>query len=278
MIHRIVQFALKQRFVVLMFTLLIIVAGAVSFQRMPVDAYPDLSPPMVELITQWPGHAAEEVERLTTLPLELAMNGTPNMRVQRSISLYGLSDVILTLQEGTDPYFARPLALERLSDASLPDGITPSMSPLFSPSGLVYRYVIESPDRSPEELKVIQDWVLFRRYKAIPGIADDSGLGGTTRQYQVVLDANAPNTYHVAVADVVSALSNNNQNAGGGFYQQGGQFNYVRGLGRITDLPDIGNVVVANHNGVPIHVSNVGKVTVGDSPRLGQFGYMDNHE
>src|ERR1700733_884259 len=146
MIHRIVQFALKQRFVVLMFTLLIVVAGAISFQRMPVDAYPDLSPPMVELVTQWPGHAAEEVERLTTLPLELAMNGTPNMRVMRSISLYGLSDVILTFEDGTDDYFARQVAFQRISDASLPNGIAPSMAPLFSPSGLVYRYVIESPD------------------------------------------------------------------------------------------------------------------------------------
>src|SRR6476661_10192525 len=115
MIHRIVQFALKQRFVVLMFTLLIIVAGAISFQRMPVDAYPDLSPPRVQLTTQWPGHAAEEVERLTTLPLELAMNGTPNLQVMRSISLYGLSDVRLTFDESTDPYFARNVVFQRLT-------------------------------------------------------------------------------------------------------------------------------------------------------------------
>src|SRR6202008_2702387 len=122
-----VQFALQQRFVVLMFTVLVVVAGAISFQRMPVDAYPDLSPPMVELITQSPGEAAEEVERLTTLPLELAMNGTPNLRVMRSISLYGLSDVILTFDEGTDPYFARQLVFERIGDATLPQGATPSM-------------------------------------------------------------------------------------------------------------------------------------------------------
>src|ERR1700689_259680 len=120
MIHRIVQFALQQRFVILMFTVLIVVAGAISFQRMPVDAYPDLSPPMVELITQWPGHAAEEVERLTTLPLELAMNGTPKMTVMRSISLYGLSDVILTFDDSTDAYFPRQVVFERLSDATLP--------------------------------------------------------------------------------------------------------------------------------------------------------------
>ena len=120
MSHRIVQFALQQRFLVLMVTVLIIVAGAGSFQRMPVDAYPDLSPPMVELTTQWPGHAAEEVERLATLPLELAMNGTPHLTVMRSISLYGLSDIRLTFDETVDPYFARTLVFQRLSDATLP--------------------------------------------------------------------------------------------------------------------------------------------------------------
>src|ERR1700731_2513362 len=128
MIHHIVQFALRQRFLVLMVTLLMVIAGAESFRRMPVDAYPDLSPPMVELITQWPGHAAEEVERLTTLPLELAMNGAPRLKVMGSISLYGLSDVRLTFDEGTDGYFARQLAFERVGDASLPSGVTASMS------------------------------------------------------------------------------------------------------------------------------------------------------
>src|ERR1700680_3349446 len=130
MIHRIVQFALQQRFVVLMVTVLIIIAGAVSFQRMAVHAYPELSPPMVELITQGPGHAAEEVERLTTLPLELAMNGTPHLVVMRSISLYGLSDLRLTFDESTDPYFARQEVFQRLADASLPQGVTPRMAQL----------------------------------------------------------------------------------------------------------------------------------------------------
>src|SRR5882757_5546252 len=174
MIHKIVQAALRQRFLVLMLTGFITVGGILSFQRMPVDAYPDLSPPQVEIITQWPGHAAEEVERLVTIPLEIAFNGAPGVTVERSISLYGLSDVRLVFDYGTDPYFDRDQIFQRIGDAELPDGVTPSMAPLFSPSGLIYRYVLESPDRSPHELKVIQDWVLFRRYKAIPGIADDS--------------------------------------------------------------------------------------------------------
>src|ERR1700751_3352367 len=151
MIHRIVQAALRQKFLVLMFTAFITVGGFLSFQRMPVDAYPDLSPPQVEIITQWPDHAAEEVERLVSLPLEIEMNGVPHMVVMRSISLYGLSDIILTFEEDTNDYFARQVVFERLGQATLPAGITPTLAPLFSPSGLVYRYVLKSPDRSPEE-------------------------------------------------------------------------------------------------------------------------------
>ncbi len=217
MIHRVVQFALRQRFLVLMLVGFMVVAGIISFQRMPVDAYPDLSPPMVEIITQWPGHAAEEVERLVTLPLELEMNGVPQMEVMRSISLYGLSDLRLTFSEGTDNYFARQVVFERLGDAQLPSGVTPSMAPLFSPSGLVYRYVLESPDRSPQELKTIEDWVLERAYRSVPGVADDSGFGGTVMQYQVLLDPDKLFGYHLTVPQVIQALAANNSNAGGGF-------------------------------------------------------------
>ena len=275
MIHRIVHFALKQRFVVLMLTALIVIAGAWSFQRMPVDAYPDLSPPMVELITQWPGHAAEEVERLTTLPLELAMNGAPHLKVMRSISLYGLSDVILTFDESVDPYFARQVIFQRLADATLPSGVTPSMAPLFSPSGLVYRYVIESPDRSPQELHTYEDWIIERAYRSVPGVADDSGFGGPTMQYQVLLDPARLYNYHLPVVQVLNALTANNANTGGGFYSQGGQFYYVRGLGLLKSTEDIGEVVVGSNNGVPIRVKDIGRVEIGHAPRLGIFGFQD---
>jgi heavy metal efflux system protein len=278
MIHRVVQFALQQRFLVLMITVLIIIAGAVSFQRMPVDAYPDLSPPLVELITQWPGHAAEEVERLTTLPLELAMNGSPHLKVMRSISLYGLSDLRLTFDETVDPYFARQVVFQRLSDAQLPTGVTPSMAPLFSPSGLVYRYVLESPDRSPQELKTYEDWIIERVYKSVPGVADDSGFGGTVMQYQVLLDPARLYSYHLPVVQIVSALTANNSNTGGGFYSQGGQFYYVRGIGLIKSTEDIGEVVVGSANGVPIRVKDVARVEIGHAPRLGIFGFEKNDD
>jgi cobalt-zinc-cadmium resistance protein CzcA len=278
MIHGLVQFALKQRFLILMLVVFITVGGALSFQRMPVDAYPDLSPPMVEVITQWPGHAAEEVERLVTLPTEVEMNGVPKMLIQRSISLYGLSDVILTFDEDTNDYFARQIVFQRLSEVSYPAGVAPSLAPLSSPSGLVYRYVLESPDRSPQELKTFEDWVVEREYKQVRGVADDSGFGGTVMQYQVLLDPARLYGYHITVPQVLQQLSVNNANTGGGFYSQGGQFYYVRGLGLIKDEADIGSVIIGSQNGVPVHVRDVGDVAIGHAPRLGQFGFNKNDD
>ena len=278
MIHRIVQAALRQRFLVLMLTGFITVGGILSFQRMPVDAYPDLAPPQVEIITQWPDHAAEEVERLVTLPLELEMNGVPHMIIMRSISLYGLSDVILTFEESTDSYFARQVVFERLAQATLPTGVSPTLAPLFSPSGLVYRYVLESPDRSPQELKTIEDWVVERAYRSVPGVADDSGFGGTVMQYQVLLDPARIYGYHLAIPQVITALAANNANAGGGFYSQGGQFYYVRGIGLVRSTDDIGNIVVGSNKGVPIRVRDIGEVTIGHAPRLGEFGFQKNDD
>ncbi|MEO8217440.1 MAG: CusA/CzcA family heavy metal efflux RND transporter [Acidobacteriota bacterium] len=277
-INRIVAASLRQRFLVLFFALLLIFGGIYSFRRLPVDAYPDLAPPQVDISTQWEGHAAEEVERLITVPMETEMNGIPNMTIIRSISLYGLSDVRLTFKAGTDGYFAREQAFERLGDVSLPDGVSPGIAPLFSPSGLIYRYVLESPYRSVMDLKTIEDWVVERQYKSVPGVADDSGLGGMTMQYQVLLDPAKVAAVGLSIPLIVDSLSANNSNAGGGFYPQGGQFYYVRGLGRIQTPEDIGNIVVAVHDGTPVLVKNVGRVVIGSPPRLGQFGFNDKDE
>ena len=273
MIHRIVQYALRQRMLVLMLVAFIAIGGVISFHHMPVDAYPDLSPPMVEIITQWPGHASEEIERLVTVPTEVEMNGVPKMSVMRSISLYGLSDVILTFDEGTDDYFARQVVFQRLSEVTYPTGVTPGLAPLASPSGLVYRYVIESPDRTAQELKTYEDWVIEREYKQVPGVADDSGFGGTVMQYQVVLDPARLYAYHITVPTVLQQLSVNNSNAGGGFYSQGGQIYYVRGLGLIRDTADIAAIVVGAQNGVPVRIRDIGEVVIGGAPRLGEFGF-----
>ena len=276
--NRIVASSLGQRFLVVLMTLILIGAGVRALSRLPVDAYPDLSPPMAEIITQWPGHAAEEVERLITVPIEREMNGVPQTVTVRSISLYGLSEVKLTFEDGTDNYFARQQVFNRFPDVSLPSGVTPSLSPLFSPSGLIYRYVLQSPDRSATELKTFEDWVVEPQYKAVPGVADDSGLGGGTMQYQVLLDPAKIAAVGLSVLQVESALSANNDNAGGGFYSQGGQFYYVRGMGRVNTVEDIGNVVVTVHNGTPVLVKDVGTVEIGIAPRLGEFGYENQDD
>ena len=278
MIHRIILFALRQKSIVLFLVAFMSIAGAVAFHSMPVDAYPDLSPPIVEVITQWPGHAAEEVERLVTVPTELEMNGVPQLTVMRSISLYGLSDVIMTFHDGTDDYFAREVVFQRLSEVTFPQGVTPTLSPLASPSGLVYRYVIQSPDRTPQELKTIEDWVVQRQYKQVPGVADDSGFGGTVMQYQVLLDPAKLYAYHVTVPTVVQQLSVNNSNAGGGFYEQGQQFNYVTGVGLVRNTSDIANIVVGSQNGVPTRIGDIGQVVIGNAPRLGQFGFNNTDD
>ena len=278
MIARIVSFALSQRFLIVTASIMLMIWGVVSFQNLPIDAYPDLSPPHVEIITQWPGHAAEEVERLITIPIELEMNGIPKLDALRSISLYGLSSVQMNFQYSTDPYFVREQAFERVADASVPQGVTPSLSPLFSPSGLIYRYVLQSTDRSPQELKTIEDWVLERRYRSIQGVADDSGFGGTTMQYQVLLDPNKLFAYGIPISQVVQQLSTNNANAGGGFYSQGGQFYYIRGLGLARNTADIGNIVLSTHNGIPVYVHDVAQVEIGHAVRLGQFGFMKQED
>ena len=278
LMNRIVASSLRQGFLLALMTVVLIGAGSRSLERLPVDAYPDLSPPIVEIITQWPGHAAEEVERLITVPIEIEMNGIPQMTTIRSISLYGLSDVILTFQINTDNYFARQQAYNRIGDLSLPSGVSPSVAPLSSPSGLIYRYVLQSPDRSPMELKTFEDWTVEPQYKSVAGVADDSGFGGGTMQYQVLLDPVRIAAVGLSVQQVESALTANNANAGGGFYSQGGQFYYVRGMGRLITVEDIGNVVLAVHNGTPVLVRDVGRVAIGIAPRLGEFGYQQQDD
>lgn len=278
MIDRIVSFALSQRFMVVIAMAGLLGWGVISYKHLPIDAYPDLAPPRVQIVTQWPGHAAEEVERQITIPLEVEMNGIPKLDALRSVSLYGLSSVTMNFDYDTDPYFARQQAFERIPNASVPQGTTPGMSPLFSPSGLIYRYVLQSPDRTAQELKILQDWVISRRYRSIPGVVDDAGLGGTTMEYQVQIDPKRLFAHGVTVSQITDQLAANNANAGGGFYSQGGQFYYVRGLGQVKSLGDIENIVVATHNGIPTYIRDVGIVTLGHAPRLGQFGFMKQND
>jgi len=271
-INRVVAVSLDQRMLALLLTVLLVAAGVRAWNRLPVDAYPDLSPPLVSITAQWPGHSAEEVERLVTVPMERELNGIPKETNLRSVSLYALSSVDITFDQRTDRDFARQQVFNRLAGLELPAGVAPEVEPLTSPSGLIYRYTLQSPDRSPTELKTFEDWVVEPQYRAVSGVADDSGFGGGSMQYQVLLDQFRLAGAGLSAQQVESALGANNGNSGGGFYSQGGQFYYVRGLGRLQSLEDIGNVVVAVHDGVPTLVKDVAQVTLGIAPRLGQFG------
>ncbi len=271
-INRIVALSLEQRLLVALLTVLLIGVGIRAWNRLPVDAYPDLSPPMVSITAQWPGHSAEEVERLVTVPIEREMNGIPKEDNLRSVSLYALSSIDLTFDQDTDRNFARQQVFNRLAGLDLPSGVAPEVEPLTSPSGLIYRYTLQSPDRSPTELKTFEDWTVEPQFRSVPGVADDSGFGGGTMQYQVLLDEYRLAGAGLSPQQVESALGANNGNSGGGFYAEGGQFYYVRGLGRLQSLDDIGNVVVAVHDGIPTLVKDVAQVTTGIAPRLGQFG------
>ncbi|HXT14855.1 MAG TPA: efflux RND transporter permease subunit [Gemmatimonadaceae bacterium] len=277
-IQRLVEASVKAPLVIAVVAIALIVGGIFSLNRLPVDAYPDVSPPAVEITTQWEGHAAEEVERLITVPIETELNGLPNLVVMRSVSLYGLSSIRVTFDEGTDLYFAREQVFERLGGASLPDGVSGDMEAPFSPSGLVYRYVVQSSDRSPMDLHVLQDWVLDKAFRSVPGVADVASLGGETMQYQVLVDPTKLAGAGLSIDDMQSALNTNNSNGGGGFYSEGGQFFYVRGLGRVVTLEDIGNLVIAVKNHVPVLVKDVATVEIGHAPRLGQFGYNDQND
>ncbi len=272
-IQRLVAGSVKEPLLIALLAMAIIGVGIFSLKRLPVDAYPDVSPPTVSLTTAWPGHAAEEVERLISVPLEVALNGLPNLVVVRSVSLYGLSSIDITFADGTDLYFARQQVFERLGDASLPDGVSAGMEAPFSPSGLVYRYVLESSDRSAMDLHVMQEWVVDKAFRAVPGVADIAALGGATMQYQVLVDPTRLAGAGLAITDVSAPLGATHPKGGGGYINEGGQFLYVRGLGRVATLEDIGNIVLAVKNGTPILVKSVASVEIGAAPRLGQFGF-----
>ena len=235
---------------------------------------------MVEIVTQWPGHAAEEVERLITVPVEIEMNGMPRMTVIRSISLYGLSDVRLTFEDGTDNYFARQQVFERLPDVELPDGVTPSVSPLFSPSGLVYRYVLESPDRTPMELKIIQDWVIERQYPLGPRRGGRLAAWAARRcSTRSLLDPAKLAGAGLSVPDVVDGARRQQQQRRRRLLLARAASSTTCAASAGSSTPeDIGNVVLAVHNGMPVLVKDVGHVVIGHAPRLGQFGFNEHDD
>ncbi len=278
MISRIVEFSLRNRGLVIIATLIMIAGGIFSFRNLPIEAYPDIADTWVQVITQWTGHAAEEVESQLTVPIEVAMNGVPHHTDVRSVSLFGLSVVTMIFDEKTEAFQARQYVLERLTQATLPTGVQPTLGPMSSPVGQIYWYYLDAPpNRSIMELKDIEDWDLEKRWKSVPGVADVSSFGGTVKQFQALLDPLLLANYGISTANVVQSLAANNQNSGGGFIAHGSQTYNIRGVGKADNTADLGNVIVTEKAGTPIRVRNLGSVVIGSQPRLGKIS-MAQHK
>lgn len=273
MIRRVVDFALNNRLFVLAFALLIVGGGIVAFHNLPIDAYPDVANNYVEIITQWPGISAEQIEQQVTIPLEIAMNGIPQVTHLRSFSLFGLSDLKLIFSDDSDNNWNRERVLERMSQAPLPPGVTPTMGTDWSPAGQIYFFTLHNanPAYDVMELKSIQDWVVEKNLKSVPNIVDVSSFGGPTREYQVRIDPNKLIAYGLSLSQVEQQLTNNNVNAGGSFIEAGLQQINVREVGLVKTVRDIQNTVILTKNGTPLHMKDIAVIEQGPKIRLGQF-------
>ena len=272
MLTKIIAFALHQPFFLLLATGLFIAGGVAAFQQLPIEAFPDVTDVQVAVITLFPGHAPEEVEKQVTIPLEVALSGLPHSVRLFSHTQFGLSFVYITFDDAVDNYFARQQVLERLQGVELPVGIEPQIGPLSSPIGEIYRYILKGDNYTATDLRSTQDWVVERQLKTVPGVADVVSRGGFIKQYQVDLDLDKLKAYNVTLQQVFTALARSNANAGGSFLEQGEQQYLIRGIGLFRSSNDIGNVLVAERNGTPLLINDIATVSHSTVPRQGIVG------
>jgi cobalt-zinc-cadmium resistance protein CzcA len=274
MIRFLIDRALDNRFIVLSLGILLFIWGFISFEKLPVEAYPDVANVWVQVITQWPGRAAEEMEQQITIPVEIQMNGIPHLQHIRSSSLAGLSVVNLIFDDDSDNDWDRQKAFERLNQVALPPNVTAQIGPDFSPVGSIYWYTLKStnPNYDTMELKTLQDWIIAKYMKSVADVVDDSSFGGITREYQVRVDPDKLISYGITLAQVEQQLANSNANAGGSFIEQGAQQINVRAVGLVRTVEDIEKTVIKSQNGTPVRIRDIGIVAQGPKIRLGQIG------
>ncbi len=274
MIRSLVDFSLNNRLLVVALAILLFAWGVISFRNLPIEAYPDIANNYVQIITQWPGRAAEEVEQQVTIPVEIVMNGLPHLQHLRSTSLFGLSSVMLIFDDDSTNDWNRQKALERLAQLSLPQNVQPQMGADYSPVGQIYWYTLTStnPEYDLMELKSLQDWVLEKQFKSVPNVVDAVSFGGLTKEYQVAIDPNKLVSYGLTIGQIEQQLANNNVNAGGSFIEEGLQQINVRSVGLFESAQDIGKTFIKTKNGTPIRISDVASVTQGSRIRLGRIG------
>src|SRR5271163_4418778 len=285
MIRRVVDFALDNRLLVLGFAVMLFAGGIVAFHSLPIEAYPDVADNYVEIVTQWPGISAEQMEQQITIPLEIVMNGMPHVTHLRSFSLFGLSDIKLIFDDEEENFKDRERALERITQVSLPPaavaaGVSPQIQTDWSPAGQIYFFTLHStnPAYDVMELKSLEDWVVEKNFKAVPNIVDVASFGGPTREYQVRVDPDKLISYGLSIGQVEQQLTNNNANAGGSFIEAGLQQINIREVGLVRDVRDIENTVLVTKTGTPLRVKDIAVVAQGPKIRLGQFARAIHRE
>ena len=275
-IKGIIQFSLKNRFFVFFMTLAMAGLGVWSYSNTPIETFPDVTNTQIIIIAQWPGRSAEEVEKMITIPLETVLNSVQSKSNLRTTSSFGLSYVRIIFDDGVDDAFARQQVLSRLSNADLPDGVKPEVEPPYGPTGEVYRYTLKSHTKSMHELTAIQDWVLDRQFKAVPGVADVNSFGGEEKTYEISVNPALLRKYNLTSLDVFNAINRSNINVGGDVIEKNDQAYVVRGIGLINNIDEISNIIIKNVNNVPILAKDVADIHESGLPRLGQVG-RDKH-
>jgi len=272
MIDRILAFSLKNRLLIIVMAIGVLGGGAYALTKLPIDAFPDVSPTLVQVVTEAPGLAPEEVEKLITYPVEVSMNGLPGVEQVKSISAFGLSQVSVYFRDDVDIYFARQLTLEKLQDAKeqIPPGLgEPTLGPITTGLGQIYQYVVEGKGADLTELRTLQDWIVKYNLRTVPGVTDVLSFGGDVKQYQIQVDPRSLLQYGVTLEDVRQAVGANNRNVGGGYIVRGPEEYLIRGIGLAEDLPDLASIIVAERAGTPVYISNVANVMVGPEVRRG---------
>ncbi len=272
MIAQLLRYALRQRFITVLVGLTLIGVGLWAFAQLKIEAYPDISDTQVVVITQYDGRAAEEVEQQVTVPIERALNSAPNVIARRSRTIFGLSVVELTFDYGTNDYFARQVVLEKLRDATLPDGVIPGLGPLSTPIGELYRYTLSGGGLDSRKLRELQDWIVEPRFLQVPGVADVTPFGGLVKRYQIQIDPLALSKYNLSIPQIAESIRANNSNAGGAMLDNQQQSMVIRGVGLIQNPADIESIVVAETKGVPVFVKDIGRVEITSAPPTGIFG------
>lgn len=274
----IISFSLKRKYLIICLTLATVVMGVLCFMDTPVDAFPDVTNTKVTIITQWSGRSAEEIEKFVTIPIETVMNSVQKKTDIRSTTLFGLSVVTVIFDDHVDDEFARQQVYNMIHDADLPDGVEPEVQPLSGPTGEIFRYTLSSNQRDVRELKTLQDWVIERKLRSVPGIADIVSFGGEVKTFEVSVNPNQLATYGISSLELYQAIANSNVNVGGDVIERNSQAYVVRGIGLINNIQEIGDIVVKNVNGTPILVRNLAKVHESCQPRLGQVGREDEND